>query len=175
MTNYEWLIQTVEELKNDPDLPWEMFPCFKWPFGQRGGAFKGKWRPAYGAVDVNGKWRGAHREAWIIANGPIPDGLGVLHRCDVPSCIRLRHLFLGTPSDNAVDCSMKDRTTYGERNSQAKLTEVHVREASVRLTSGESQRSIARSFNVSYQAIWRIAHSHTWQRSTNSMQEEHSS
>jgi hypothetical protein len=50
-----------------------------------------------------------HRLAWEEANGPIPDGLFVLHRCDVPSCCNPDHLFLGTHQDNADDKKRKGR------------------------------------------------------------------
>lgn len=51
----------------------------------------------------------AHRFAWTLAHGPIPDGMWVLHSCDVPACTRPGHLFLGTPRDNVRDCIEKGR------------------------------------------------------------------
>ena len=51
----------------------------------------------------------AHRVAWELANGPIPDGLLVCHRCDNPPCCNPEHLFLGTKSDNALDQIGKGR------------------------------------------------------------------
>jgi transposase len=50
----------------------------------------------------------------------------------------------------------------GERNGHAKLTDEMVREARNRLDQGESQRSIARSFGVHYNVIWKVAHNLTW-------------
>jgi hypothetical protein len=61
-------------------------------------------RSVYGAVSI-----GAHRLAWEIANGPIPRGLQVLHRCDTPRCCNPDHLFLGTQFDNMVDMHRKGR------------------------------------------------------------------
>ena len=58
-----------------------------------------------------------HRLAWELANGPIPDGLNVLHHCDNPPCCQTEptegypdgHLFLGTHADNARDKIAKGR------------------------------------------------------------------
>lgn len=63
----------------------------------------------YGIFRVDGRNQYAHRVAWELTNGPIPDGLSCLHRCDVPGCVNPDHLFLGTQGDNARDRNAKGR------------------------------------------------------------------
>lgn len=72
----------------------------------------------YGIVGVGGRNKGAHRASWEIHNGPIPEGLKVLHHCDNPPCVRPNHLFLGTQKDNMDDMNAKGRRGKGP----AKLT-----------------------------------------------------
>ena len=54
--------------------------------------------------------RKAHRVAFELANGPIPDGVMVCHHCDNPPCVRPDHLFLGTNSENQRDSVQKGRS-----------------------------------------------------------------
>jgi len=51
----------------------------------------------------------APRVAWEIANGPIPDGMLVRHKCDNPPCVNPAHLELGTQKDNTRDTSARGR------------------------------------------------------------------
>ena len=63
----------------------------------------------YGLLPENGAYKMAHRVAWELENGDIPEGVCVLHRCDTPPCVRVAHLFLGTKADNAHDRDCKGR------------------------------------------------------------------
>lgn len=54
----------------------------------------------YGAFRVNGRLRPAHRHAWELANGTIPDGLVVDHTCYVRRCVNVAHMRLVTAGQN---------------------------------------------------------------------------
>lgn len=62
----------------------------------------------YGQIKVGKDMVRAHRVAWTLYRGAIPDGMHILHRCDTPPCVNPDHLYLGTHQQN-----MKDRSSRG--------------------------------------------------------------
>ncbi len=63
----------------------------------------------YGQLVYKNRKVHAHRAAWELRHGPIPNGLEVCHTCDQRACIQDHHLFLGTHQDNMQDAARKGR------------------------------------------------------------------
>ena len=106
----------------------------------------------------------AHRVAWELVNGPIPEGMCVLHRCDNPPCCRVQHLFLGTRADNNADREAKGRGVYmnGSALTQSKLAEADIPVIRKDLAEGMTYGEIGRRFGVTAGTIWFIAKGKTW-------------
>jgi DNA-binding XRE family transcriptional regulator len=107
----------------------------------------------------NGTHRGvrAHRLAYEVWNGPIPDGLMVRHTCDNRKCIEPTHLILGTAQDNADDLRSSRRRKgegAGDRNGRARLTNEQAEEIRMRYRRGGiSQEQLADEYGVSQFAV----------------------
>lgn len=111
----------------------------------------------------------AHRLAYEKANGPIRDGLCVLHRCDNPPCCNPEHLFLGTRAENMEDMDAKGRRRagVGERHRSAKLTAEAVREIRERRKrDGTLYRVLAADYNVSVRAVRAVVAGLVWKHVT---------
>jgi hypothetical protein len=130
--------------------------CWLW-MGASGGS-----RGGYGIITVDGRGRYAHRFSWEITNGPIPAGMFVCHRCNVPCCVNPDHLFLGTSADNMrhmVECG---RGTTGERSYWAKLKTTEVIQIKRLLAEGQGQQAIADRFGVKQATISDIGRGRRW-------------
>lgn len=108
----------------------------------------------------------AHRRAYELVFGAIPDGLVVLHQCDTPACVNPAHLRIGTQHDNMLDCVAKGRAARGEKNGRAKLSTSDVRAIRRATRRALSFREIANAFGVSTKTISRINRATTWKHIT---------
>lgn len=119
----------------------------------------------YGRMRYGGKTRKAHRLAWELVHGPIPAGMCACHRCDRPACVRVDHLFLGTPADNNADRDAKGRGAdrRGDRGGNAKLTNQQAAEILDAYKTGEqSHADLATEYNVSRATVSLLLAGKTW-------------
>jgi len=152
-------------VKNSLDTFWERMHhaesgCWEWT-GARGGKMK------YGVIRIKGRLYKTHRIAYELAYGPIPEGKIVCHRCDNPPCCNPGHLFLGTYTDNVIDCIQKGRAlrnaVKGEDSHLSKLTEQVVAVIRQRYAAGGvSQSQLAQEYGVRKSTIGHIVRGDTW-------------
>ena len=132
----------------------------------------------YGCINVPG--RGvikAHRVAWELFVGPIPEGLFVCHHCDTPPCVNPAHLFLGTHQDNMRDMHAKGRwrgrlllwtedesfrNRFPDGYPGSTLTADQVVLIKRRISAGDFQKDIARDFNIDPSSVSNIKTRRYW-------------
>lgn len=133
----------------------------------------------YGQIGYQGRNEYAHRVAYALFKGTIPNGMSVLHRCDVRCCVNPDHLFLGEAIDNVRDMMNKGRQRFhwkpgqasynkgkpgmrGERHPNAKLTAEQVGEIRRRYQQGQTQKQLAKAFNTSQPNVSSIIRNAIW-------------
>ena len=124
-------------------------------------------RWGYGVLNIRrGFTTHAHRFAWTLANGPIPEGMSVCHHCDVRLCVNPDHLFLGTAKENALDRGVKGRCRTGHRAGElsphAKMTYATVLEIRALLASGLRQKDVAARLGLHKSRVQSVASGASW-------------
>ena len=127
---------------------------------------RGCYPSGYGKIAVGKRAFRAHRIAWELTRGPIPDGLFVLHACDNPPCVRPDHLFLGDRLDNARDALKKGRLMIPRLVATAEVVRV-IRSEYRRGTAGPgrkagSLRDLSIRYKISKRAVFEIVHRLSW-------------
>lgn len=125
-------------------------------------------------ASLNGKFMSASRAAWIIANGD-PGEAWVMHTCGKgqQGCVRLGHLYLGTPRQNTADRIDHGIHAVGSEHQNAVLTEDDVRaiRATPRAPAGRPRKGatyvtadeLAARYGVSRGAIAAIQNGRGWE------------
>jgi hypothetical protein len=133
--------------------------CWEWQGGR-------DWR-GYGAGYKDRKHIRAHRVAYELLVGPVPNDLEVCHKCDNPPCCNPAHLFLGTHKENMYDMLDKGRHSFvlfqGEDHGNAKLTDEQIAEIRTMYEQGGvRQVDLASRFGVSQRCISLIVRREAW-------------
>lgn len=132
------------------------------------------WKPkarhqfGYGLASIGSYTDGTHRQvtahrlSYELHRGPVPDGLLVCHRCDVPDCVSPDHLYAGTYCDNMRDAAERDRChrfrhPKGEAHCRAKLSDKDVDDIRA---SREKNKVLAQRYGVTKEYISRVKHRH---------------
>ena len=131
--------------------PDEPSACWMWKASRLGGG---------GAFAVGSRKDGtarvvyAHRHAWELVNGPIPEGMVVRHTCGQPLCCKPAHLELGTH---------QRRGYRGPRNGCAKLDEARVLEIRAKhAAGGRTQKSLAEEYGLTQGGVSAIIRRRNW-------------
>lgn len=130
----------------------------------------------YGTLSIKGKNKLAHRHAYEMVNGSIPEGMNVCHSCDNQPCVNPAHLWIGTQKDNMHDCSVKGRMKGRRKGrpvpteiaalSAAKLTPADVLAIRRRHAAGETPKALATAYGVIRNNIYSIVNRITWKHIT---------
>ena len=143
--------------------------CWIWTGGTNSNGY-GTFRVSTGVSEY------AHRLAWTLIQGPIPDGLDVCHSCDslypirdvtYRRCVRPDHLFLGTQLDNMRDMRAKGRVgntrVFGETVGTSKLTEDQVLDIRARHAMGGCTfKGLADGYGVSDTTVAAVVKRKWW-------------
>jgi HNH endonuclease len=139
--NYEWKFWNKVN-RTDPS------GCWIW---------KGtKDKDGYGRFKYNSKRIMAHRIAYLFTHGYLPSDARVCHACDNTSCCNPHHLFLGSDSDNIIDCIIK------KRHSNCKLSVDEISPIKNAIYNGSSVKDVAEKYNVSQVTIYNVLNEATW-------------
>ena len=151
--------KTRQQLFDEKVYPDPISGCWLWGGGINAGG--------YGIFNAGNKCVLAHRFAWQAQRGEIPDGMAICHKCDVPSCVNVGHLWLGTNVDNNLDRDQKGRSRggsmQGENHPQARITS----EAVIDIRSKRlSRQEYAVKYGLAYKTIWEIDRHKKWKHIT---------
>ena len=125
--------------------------CWIWTNSFRGG---------YGAIEIEGKMRGAHVVSWELHNGrKVKDGYVLHHKfkCGNKKCVNPMHL------QEMTDSKHKSLHSNGENHPNSKLTEKIVLEIRADWATGKyTQQQLAEKYDVCQQLISQIVNRKIW-------------
>lgn len=109
--------------------------------------YTGQKSAKYGQIEHKRKTYLAHRAAYMVYKGPIPEDMCVCHSCDTPLCVNPDHLWLGTHRENVLDMIGKGRARYAPRKKLSDEEVVAIKQ------STEPQTKIATRYGISQSMV----------------------
>lgn len=130
--------------------------CWIWTAGRR----KNDWGDTYGQFywgKINGVETqfAAHRAAWEILCGPIPEGKMILHKCNTMLCCNPAHLAVGDHEENMKDRDAAGRTSKGEHRYNYKRRNPLLDEMKQAFRAGLTVKEACERLGVGWQTIYR--------------------
>lgn len=113
----------------------------------------------YGSFRFGNKIVKAHRAAYILFIGDIPEGMHVCHTCDVKNCVNPDHLFIGTHRDNMIDMHSKGRWRTGNYGDHLKLSQAM---ADLIYWDSRSHQIISNEYGISRSLVSNIKNNRVW-------------
>jgi len=110
----------------------------------------------------------AHRVAYMVWKGHIPENTFVLHKCDNPRCIEPSHLHLGSQKDNMREMRERNRAKdetrgrKGERHPKCKLSNEQIKEIRILRKQGVYGTQLSKIYGVSNPMIYYICNMKNW-------------
>jgi len=122
--------------------------CWLWTAGTT--------KSGYGSIRINGAAKRAHRVAYEMLVGPIPEGAVLLHSCDTPACVNPAHLSIGSQKENIHDAIEKGRHCHGEKHWNYKISPQIIKDIQSAHVGGATGRAIAKHFAISESLVSKI-------------------
>lgn len=116
-------------------------------------------RNTYGRFPVNKVWRRAHRVAYELLVGPIPDGLTLDHLCRNTRCVNPAHLEPCTARENHRRAVAVWRANPTIHVTHAKLSEADVLAI---FADARAAKTIADEYGVSKHAVYNVRSGYRW-------------
>lgn len=147
----DWVTRFWEKVDKDGPVPPhrpQLGKCWVWT---------GSTSYGYGQFWLNGTNHKAHRVAYILTHGDIPEEVMVLHRCDNRVCMRDSHHFLGSHQDNMDDRNTKERQSRGEAHTSSKNTDPQIDEIRALWATGDyTQEMLGTMYNRSQSSVSKL-------------------
>ena len=150
--------KTIRERFEEKFIPEPMSGCWLWTASVI--------NEGYGRFEIGYKTVSAHRVSFALYKGEIPNGMHVLHSCDVKSCVNPEHLRVGTSQQNtkeAFDRGLRP-SMVGENNPRAKLCFSDVIKIRGLRQSGWGVGRLVSEFGISRSQVKRIINNKVWRK-----------